>query len=522
MSETRDIEARRLAIQHRLDEQKTQAERNRLGQFATPTDLAMDILRVAKKMLPSNAGLRFLDPAIGTGSFFSALLSVFPRERLRWAKGFEIDRCCAQAANGLWGDRGLQVALADFTAEAPPQQEADKANLIVCNPPYVRHHHLAQGDKMRLREATYRASGVALNGLAGLYCHFLCLSHAWLAQDGVALWLIPSEFMDVNYGEKVKEYLLNSVTLQRIHRFDPAEAQFRDAIVSSAVVCFRNKPPPTGHFVEFSYGGTLREPRICRRVSADLLDAKSKWTGMPLAENPRNSSRRGVCLSDLFAIRRGIATGANGFFVLPENRAGTLGLPPEVLTPILPSPRYLRVDEIAADEEGSPKIEKRLMLLDCRLSQKEVEKRYPKVWAYLQKGVADGVDKRYLCKHRQPWYMQEKRPPAPFLCTYMGRKKSDKTVFRFILNHSKATAANVYLLLYPKPHLSRFIAESAARRRAVWEALCRIKPKSLTSVGRVYGGGLHKVEPKELAAASADPVVQALPEVKQPTQLAMF
>jgi len=454
MNKTRHIEARRLAMQDRLDEQKTQAERNRLGQFSTPTALAGDILRLAKDMLPPDASPRFLDPALGTGSFFSALLTVFSRERVQWAKGFEIDPGCAHVARGLWRDQGLQVTVADFTAMAPPEQETDKADLIVCNPPYVRHHHLSQKEKLRLREATYRASGIRLNGLAGLYGHFLCLSHAWLAQDGVALWLIPSEFMDVNYGERIKAYLLNSVTLERIHRFDPGEGQFDDAIVSSAVVCFRNKPPSAGHSVEFSYGGTLEEPCICRVVPKERLDAKCKWTGIPLSRNQRISSSGGVCLSDLFVIRRGIATGANDFFILPENRARALELPRQMLTPILPSPRYLRVDEIDADEEGAPKIERRFMLFNCRLPQEDVEKRYPKAWAYLQKGIADGVHKRYLCKHRQPWYLQEKRLPAPILCTYMGRHKSDKMVFRFILNHSKATAANVYLLLYPRPHLS--------------------------------------------------------------------
>jgi hypothetical protein len=42
--------------------------------------------------------------------------------------------------------------------------------------------------------------------------------------------LIPSEFMDVNYGAAVKRYLLNKVTLLHIHRFDPHDVQFGDAL----------------------------------------------------------------------------------------------------------------------------------------------------------------------------------------------------------------------------------------------------------------------------------------------------
>jgi len=522
MVERNRLEAERLGLQAWLDEQKTQAERNRLGQFATPPPLALDIVSQAKRVLPRRARVRFLDPAIGTGSFYSAMLSVFPRGRVDWAKGFEIDPHYGQPARNLWEKHGLQIALADFTAEDPPQQDADKANVVICNPPYVRHHHLTRQEKTRLREATLRACGVRLNGLAGLYCYFLCLTHAWLARGGVALWLIPSEFMDVSYGEKLKEYLLNSVTLERIHRFDPAEAQFSDAIVSSAVVCFLNKPRPKGHSVRFTYGGTLARPRVCRDVSADLLDAKAKWTGMPFTGVHDNGFRRNVCLADLFTIRRGIATGANDFFVLSEDRAETLGLPQQVLTPILPSPRYVEVDEIPADKEGVPEIKRRLLLLDCRLPESDVEEEFPKLWAYLQEGISQDIDKRYLCRHRKPWYLQEQRPPAPFLCTYMGRHKSDKAVFRFILNHSRATAANVYLLLYPKPILDQAIGGSVARKRTVWKALCSIDPQSLTSVGRVYGGGLHKLEPGELAAGPADAVLQALPDLELKSQLALF
>ncbi len=122
-------------------------------------------------------------------------------------------------------------------------------------------------EKQRLRAASIDAAGVDLNGLTGLYCHFVALSHAWMAKDALAIWLIPSEFMDVNYGRPLKEYLLNRVTLLRIHRFDPAEVQFDDALVSSAVVVFRNAEPPEGHVVEFTYGGTIAEPGQTRAVA---------------------------------------------------------------------------------------------------------------------------------------------------------------------------------------------------------------------------------------------------------------
>ena len=48
-------------------------------------------------------------------------------------------------------------------------------------------------EKLRLRELAERITGLRLSGLAGLYCYFLLIAHGWLADDGLAAWLIPSE-----------------------------------------------------------------------------------------------------------------------------------------------------------------------------------------------------------------------------------------------------------------------------------------------------------------------------------------
>ena len=44
----------------------------------------------------------------------------------------------------------------------------------------------------------------------------------------------------------------------------------------------------------------------------------------------------------------------------------------------------------------------------------------------------------------------------------------------------------------------------------VFEALKRINPTQLVSEGRVYGGGLHKVEPKELGQIPARLVLESI------------
>ena len=184
-----ELEARRLALQRDLDAKRDAGVRNRMGQFATPTGLAVDIQRYAKAHLRKNERVRFMDPAIGTGSFYSALLDVFPQTRIRAAVGYEIDSHYGRPAATLWGQTGLDIRLEDFTQAETPKA-ADKFNLLISNPPYVRHHHIANSEKQRLKMRTQDACGVEINGLAGLYCYFLGLSHVWMADGGLAGWLI--------------------------------------------------------------------------------------------------------------------------------------------------------------------------------------------------------------------------------------------------------------------------------------------------------------------------------------------
>jgi len=499
------FEKERLVIQTSRDAEKTQAERNRLGQFATPPALALDILKFAATLIPTKKNIKFLDPAIGTGAFYSALRSVFPQRRIVEALGIEIDEHYGTPSQHLWADSGLTLRLADFTRETA----SPEFDLIVCNPPYVRHHHLSLEEKIRLHRQTQKNSGMDISGLAGLYTYFLGLSHAWMAPGAVAGWLIPSEFMDVNYGRAVKHYLLDRVTLLHIHRFDPNDVQFADALVSSAIVWFRNAPPPPEHNVMFTFGGTQVKPNVTREIPTTILATESKWTRFPLSEDMVPDF--GPTISDFFRITRGLATGDNSFFILTEDQVKAHDLPAEVLRPILPSPRYVYEDVIASDAKGNPLLERRLFLLDVRISTNEIKNRFPKLHAYLKTGKERGLEERYICKHRSPWYAQEKRPAPLIVCTYIGRGDSKRgNPFRFILNESCATVANSYLAMYPKQLLAAALAKNPGLIRSVWQALNKISVEQLVRQGRVYGGGLHKLEPKELANVDASELAKLI------------
>jgi len=143
----------------------------------------------------------------------------------------------------------------------------------------------------------------------------------------------------------------------------------------------------------------------------------------------------------------------------------------------------------------------------------------PGLWDYLRSGIEAGLPHRYLTSRRTPWYAQEKRPPAPFLCTYMGRRSEGSGPFRFIWNRSSATATNVYLMMYPRGNLKEALTRHPGLERAVFGVLQDLDVQAIVHQGRTYGGGLHKVEPRELGRLPATAFSAAIGGIHRGRQL---
>jgi adenine-specific DNA-methyltransferase len=454
ISQTPKVETSRMNLQREIDASRSAAERNRLGQFATPLALATEIVSRAVSHLEPDIRISMIEPACGTGAFFSALKISISTNRIARCCGVEIDARFAAAARELWKTDGFEIHECNFFDFAARREERAQFNLLCSNPPYVRHHHLTAASKRALQGRIVAELGLRTSGLTGLYVYFVLLADALLADGAVAAWLIPSEFLVVNYGVSLREYLRTKVTLLEVFQFNPEEVQFDDALVSSCVVTYRKSAPPPDHEVHFRYGGIYTEAAHERRISIRELSSLPRWQVAPV-EPAAIPPFETATLGELFTVRRGIATGANQFFVLTRKQSEALRLPRETLRPVLTSPRQLTTEIIEADEWGMPKIPEPLVLLDCSSPPIELERRFPAAWQYLEKGREEGIANGYLCRSREPWYLQEQRLPAPFLVSYVGRATTKRDApFRFFLNRSRAVATNGFLCLYPKPALA--------------------------------------------------------------------
>lgn len=488
-------ETERYARQLQIDNSRTQHDRNVLGQFSTPFSLASQIVSLTQNHLNSEA-ISFLEPSVGAGAFFSALDRVSSRP-VEKAVGVEIDEEYATVAQSLWSSP-YQVIQDDFLVFSKDPSVQGVFNLLCANPPYVRHHHMSSDVKRQLQKRVENELGIRSSGLSGLYIYFVLLSHRLLAAGAVASWLIPSEFMSVNYGQALREYLTRHVTLLQVHQFCPEDVQFDDALVSSCVITYRKQKPATPYSFRFSIGGELDVPKRTQLILADDATRVGKWNYENLLD-PKNESS--IKIKDLFEIKRGVATGANGFFILDTETIEKYAIPEQFLRPLMPGPRYLKTDVVEADGRGIPVVDQVRYLLSCDLPPSDVKASWPRLWEYMQVGVERGIPDCYICSHRKIWYLQEKRAAPLFFVTYMGRVRdgSRRNPFRFILNRSQAIATNVYLYIYPRPFLKKLLEESPDRAEWLHQMLNQLSSETLIQNGRTYGGGLHKLEPKELA-----------------------
>ena len=484
--------------------------------YITPPEYARDMAVCGLQALgDDDMVIHFGDSAIGTGNLFLALKfridEVNAEEGKKFcigsAIGIDIDAKMAAEAYARCNTRGLEVIQGD----ALFLEESDlggKRNLMLVNPPFNRHEDIPKEYREALYQSAKQQTGIELSKNSGLYAYHLLIMDRWLCEGGVGVWLLPAVFMQTQYGAAVRRYLLDNVELLWLHVYDEHLEQFGDAMISTCIVAFRKKKAAENGVARLSYGESVERPERTYRVTrSDLLGHMDNWRVLFDKRDDEKKDEGKLTFGDLFEIKRGLATGANSFFVMTREQAKERCIPNFALRPILPKARYLDSQTVEEDEDGFPAVKPQLVLLDCDMEEDAIRKNYPDFYRYLQsakkaEGNVGAIVDRTLVRGRKPWYKQEKREAAPFLMTYMGRNKKNLPPLYFIWNKTDAAALNTYILLYPKERLQAFLDGGPARYRTVLEALNRTAEAIISERTRIYAGGLKKIEPGELAGLS--------------------
>lgn len=463
------------------------AIRKKFAQYFTPFEIAQFM---ARWVVGGERKLEtVLDPAVGLGVFVRAIASV--TEKKIAIKGYDIDPSILSLTKKELSPLKEKLPFSLVCKDYMFNDWNNRYDGIICNPPYFKFQDFETKDDA-LQEFQYRL-GMNLSGYTNIYALFLLKSVTQLNVDGRCAYIIPSEFLNSDYGKMVKEYLIRLKSLRYIVVFDYSSNVFDDALTTSSIFLFSNDTSKSG--VEFITIFNKEElvrisdqlsfyPNVSlpsKYVGFDKLDSTVKWRNYyqgVVSEKYKNL----VEFSKYAKVSRGIASGANDYFLFNNERAQQFSIPSKYLEPIISKANQVSGHFFTKDDFSKlSKSNKDVYLLNAT----DIE--HPKVQEYIELGERLEVHRKHLTSHRTPWYAVENRLPAPILVSVFSRGG-----LRFIRNESGIRNLTTFHCVFLNTHAMKKIDLLFAY------LLTPISKEIFSDNRREYGGGLEKFEPNDL------------------------
>lgn len=464
----------------------TPALRKDRGAFFTPKEITQFIAKWAIR----TADDMVFEPSAGDAAFLVDAIDRLGKlaqgkSRLPSVHGVEIHESSARLARKRVKEAGgtAQIWQCDFfTLEPNPVYD-----VVIGNPPYIRYQDFVGEARTRSRQAALRG-GVSLTGLASSWAAFTVHSAMFLKQGGRLGFVLPAELLSVNYAAPVRRFLFNRFRQVQLVLFD--EQVFPEAEADVVLLL------ADGYLEGPAHSATIRQARNAAELESlgdgqvwTPADPAAKWTSSlidPQATEPLHKLLQRELFVNLESwgdTTLGIVTGNNKYFTLSPQRAKELGLRRNELLRLSPPGsshlRGLSLSEAMLNRLGEQGHATSLFYPGDRPSAAAA--------AYIADGHRTGVDTAYKCRVRKVWHKVPLVGVADLFLTCMNADTP-----RLTANDAGALHLNSVHGIYLKGEYR--------------ELGCELLPlASLNSVtllhaelvGRTYGGGILKIEPKE-------------------------
>ena len=463
--------------------------RKKFAQFFTPFPIA-DLM--AKWILGNKKLKTVLEPAFGLGVISRAILNQQENVEI---KGFEIDNAIFENTKQYFEDTdNVNIHLQDYMYN----DWQNKYDGIICNPPYFKFHDYDNKNILKEIETNLKCK---LNGFTNLYTLFLLKSIHQLSPNGRCAYIIPSEFLNSDYGKWVKAYLIKSKTLRHIIVIDFEENVFDDALTTASIILCANDN--STNRVQFSNIQSLQDLSKIDAIITDYpnfsdtiltynfseLNPEIKWKAYYQKQNSIKFKNL-VPFSTYAKVVRGIATGSNEYFTFNTSKAQEFGIEEQYLLPCICSAKDAKSSFFTTqDFEELKNSDKSVFLFNAKKSTVATVAE-GNIKKYIQKGEEEEINKRFLTASRTPWYSLENRKPAPIWVSVFNR-----TGLRFIRNEANISNLTSYHCIYPKQtNLFSDIDIDLLFAYLLTDTAKQIFEDN----SREYGNGLQKFEPNDL------------------------
>lgn len=455
------------------------------GAFFTPEPVARYITHWGVH----HAEDRVLEPSCGEAAFLLSAVERLqglgaPLSNVR-LHGVELHESSAATARSLLAELGVQaeIATGDFF-EVTPTGDYD---VVIGNPPYVRYQDFTGESRARSREAALRA-GVSLTALASSWAAFTVHAALFLRQGGRLGLVLPAELLSVNYAAGVRQFLM-----ERFRRVDLVMFTERvfPGVLEEVVLLLAEGygEGPADHFSVYQAHNTADLEHLSLSHTWTPGRPGDKWTASIMGADAL-TAYTAVTGHDAYTSLEvwgdttlGMVTGNNKYFALSPAKAAALGLARRDLIKISPpGSRHLRGLALsspalrALGEQGA-----------ATYLFRPAGTPSPAGWAYISQGEAAGVHEAYKCRVRDPWWRVPLVRKPDLFVTYMNADTPRITTNQAGVHHLNSVHG-IYL------------AEQHAELGRELLPLASLNSATVLGaelVGRAYGGGMLKLEPRE-------------------------
>jgi len=450
------------------------------GSFYTPDTLINYMVAYARdRIVPLN----ILEPSAGDGRFVPLLKEFNCPITL-----IELEKTKTDILHEIF-DNECEIIGSDFLNYAIKHDK--KYDLIIGNPPYISKKSVPS-DQRNASLDLIKHFELEETLFQNIWVSFILGSLKLLSDNGAIFFILPFEFLQVQYAEKLREFLEKNFNTIEITTFE--DRIFTTIEQDICLVYLSNEPKGKPYIQYTTFVSDTDKTQTFQSVIMRNKPLK-KWSNCILNDNETEKLKQ---ISDTFPkvqsfgeISPGIVTGANSFFIVSKKKISSFKMKPMPKLSIISKCSVIPslLDFKSEDFSAIVNTGARSYLINLNDIKEETFS------TYLNEYIAGGLEKdkplneRYKCRIRKRWY------DVPIIKT--GEACFFKRFHRFprvIINSAGVYTTDIAYNIRFKPdyEAASFVF---CFYNSLTLALCEYSC-------RFYGGGVGELVPNEFKALS--------------------
>jgi adenine-specific DNA-methyltransferase len=465
-------------LSHQLD----QSPRKDRGAFFTPASVARYVAQWGIR----SGSESVLEPSCGESIFLIEAAARFANLQVDHATlvGVEIDSASVEVARSAPYQGSVRPTIVhsnffDFSSSR-------LFDTVIGNPPFIRFHQFAGTDRAKAQAAALRR-GVRLSGRASSWAAFVIHATSMLRVGGRVGFVLPAEFLHVDYASEVRKYVLENFRSVDIVNFD--SRVFDDAQTDVVLLLADGyHEGTTGHARLYDASGKDGLENLAFRASWKADREGVRWSAARMPSGSEALLRSAATqeevseLSEWGDLSIGVVTGANSYFTLSEGERIQLGIPLSEVQRLAPPLRPMQLGLAYSREKWDERRDdsSKVWLFTPSDQHSAASENY------LDVGVRRKIAEAYKCRVRSPWWRVPTGVAGDVMLGYMSSGP-----LRLIHNPERLLHLNSIHRLRLKDEVAKYAGDMALA------SLNSMTLLSAESSGRTYGGGVLKMEIRE-------------------------